>query len=442
MNRETHEVTQPQSTPTSIGSSDPTSSGKFTAVLQVLSAACGLTGAAISVAEGWIGLGWVALSLIFLYSIWFAFFGRIAIIYWHDKRAAWRALKFALAIVLLIAPLPLGYPVAIDHILLPESSPAFKLTTWPYSSVLVALPSQTRTLEYFALMKCGEARPCEGQTTELNYSVILFEEIGDLVGALSKSNLKPQISFAPSWLDKPTAVANIDPREEAKAAFKDQDLVVIGGPISTAYFYVARQAIVAELQPNQFSSLPIDFSAFIYAKARTPTRYGADPHAAVVTRYDDTISNVPALSEDASLKRACVDARRDYFAIAVPANSDRSPQLPCPGGQSIAPISQMVGVAADTHEDNLAYRTDWAFFVIGPNPGSPKRQMRMIAGLHAEGSRCALRYLLDLKARDWEDLQSKARDLHTDHGYVTGLLRCEFSSGVMKARELVRAARF
>ena len=400
---------------------------------EVSKMAWALMGAAFGLLEAFQGLGWRAVLLAILYCLWLAVLLILVLRWW---RRSISPMVHALAAVVTLAgsllPFAWAYGRGIDFVLLPDSSPAFRLTNLPYPNMLVVLPSQERAVSYY---KCRASKQaCMGRSGPLNYSVILFREIGGVIGALNKSNLKPQITFAASWLD--------DTEPTPEAAFHDRDVVVIGGPVSTGYFSLARDAVVAKLKRNGFSSLPIDFSKQPYAQAQTQALYADDSRNAVVTRYDDSVPNRPAVEEKESLALACNRGRSDYYAIAIPHEPGLPPRLPCTGSDVPVVPATSAGVAPHTHEADLEYQVDWGFFVAGPNPAAPGRQILIAAGLHAEGSRCALRYLLDLTNAGLADLRKQGDDLHTDHGYVTGLLRCESDDKGMEIPRLTRKAIF
>jgi hypothetical protein len=394
-----------------------------------------LVGALFALLEAWHGLGWRVVALAIVYCIWLSVLYIVTKRLWRRSTSPkLRAFVAGSALAGCLLPLPWVYSRGIDYVLLPDSSPAFRLTNLPYPTMLMVLPSQERTLAYYEFLKCrGSGHVCTSRASSLDYSVILFSEVGAVVGALNRSNLKPQLTFAASWLD------NTEP--SPAVAFHDKDVVVIGGPVSTAYFSLARDAIVAALKPNAFSSLPIDFSERIYSQASTNELYTDDSRNALVTRYDDTVPNRPAIPEKQSLALACNNGRTDYYAVAIPFEPGSPQLLPCTSGSS-AVSAPPRAVAPHTHETDLEYPLDWGFFVAGPNPGAPGRQLVMAAGLHAEGSRCALRYLLDLTSSGLANLRRQADDLHTEHGYVTGLLRCESDEKGMNAPRLIRAAVF
>lgn len=163
--------------------------------------------------------------------------------------------------------------------------PVFGFSSLSFASpeVLIALPSHQRATLYYRKEGCGgdASKPpppsfCSGaRTTEsfLTYNVILFSELEAAIDEIRSSHSRARVYFAASWRDDLPPQTPLDGRH----------LVVIGGPISTAYFKRVRDKIIGNISRT---SLPYDFSSYIYEQLYTTESYGDDKRKAIIRYFE------------------------------------------------------------------------------------------------------------------------------------------------------------
>ena len=103
-----------------------------------------------------------------------------------------------------------------------------------------------------------------------------------------------------------------------------------------------------------------------------------------------------------------------------------------------SPLSIPMTTTDAKTEELVEYETDYAFFVLGPNPFSRQHKLVMAAGLHAEGAKCVLDYLLKASHETLDEVRNRAHKLQTASEYLSGLVLCARG----QQPQLVEAAAF
>ena len=237
------------------------------------------------------------------------------------------------AIVLMVG-FGVGAPGILIFRQLQPGHPVFGFSRLSFASpeVLIALPSHQRATLYYRKEKCvGDVEPplasfCSGaRTTEsfLTYNVILFSELEAAIDKIRSSHSRARVYFAASWRDDLPPQTPLDGRH----------LVVIGGPISTAYFKRVRDEIIRNISRV---NLPYDFSSYIYDQLYTTEPYGDDKRNAIIRYFEPYEASHPWIDEKMATEKSRSPGRGAIYEWSAVRDTRRSPLTPgiVGGGES------------------------------------------------------------------------------------------------------------